>query len=210
MSTTNPPTQSHTRTTTDTLTSNFLYIFFRNQFRRLPLPQDDFTGQTIIVTGANIGIGLEAARHFVRLRAARVIIACRTAEKGERARASLERQSAAAGAPPATAVDFWPLDLRSFDSVRAFCGRAAAELERVDVLVENAAVARVDARAEMAEGWECTVAVNVISTFLMALLMLPVLRRTAVRFNTRPRLVVVSSDAHFMVCVLSRLRRLVL
>lgn len=184
-------------------------IFFRNQFRRLPYPKDDFSGQTIIVTGANVGLGLEAARHFARLGAARVIIASRSADKGAQAKADVERSLLSAGggaagpqgpAPQQGVVEVWPLDLGSFDSVRAFCRRAAA-LDRVDAVVENAGVAMVAPRATLAEGYECTITVNVISTFLMALLLLPTLRRTASRFNTQPRLVIVSSDAHFMVRV---------
>lgn len=176
--------------------SNFLYVFFYNQFRRLPYPQDDFSGQTIIVTGANVGLGLEAARHFVRLGAARVVVASRSADRGAQAKADIERSS---GRADAGVVEVWPLDLGSFDSVRAFCARAAA-LPRVDAVVENAGVALVSPRGTLAEGYERTITVNVISTFLMALLLLPTLRRTAARFNIQPRLVIVSSDAHFMVC----------
>jgi retinol dehydrogenase-12 len=49
----------------------------RSQFAHLPYPTKKFTGQTIIVTSSNVGLGLEAARHFVRLDAAKVIIAVR-------------------------------------------------------------------------------------------------------------------------------------
>lgn len=42
--------------------------FFKSQLlTKLPYPSKKFTGQTLIVTGSNVGIGLEAARHFVRL-----------------------------------------------------------------------------------------------------------------------------------------------
>jgi len=77
---------------------------------------------------------------------------------------------------------------------RAFC-RRAERLDRLDVLLENAAVA-TGVFAEM-EGHESTITTNVISTFLMAALLLPTLRRTAAQFNDTPRLVVVSSDAHY-------------
>lgn len=53
-------------------------------------------------------------------------------------------------------------------------------------------------QAALAEGYESTITVNVISTFLMALLLLPTLKRTATKFNVQPKLVIVSSDAHFM------------
>lgn len=165
------------------------------------MPQNDFSGQIIIVTGANVGLGREAARHFVRLNAKKVILACRDTTKGEDARADITRSTGRDDV-----VEVWPLDLSSFDSVREFC-RRAADLERVDVVVENAGVAVVSPSADLVEGYERTITVNVISTFLMALLLLPKLRRTALRFNTQPRLVVVSSEAHFMVGVASILPR---
>lgn len=43
------------------------------QFEKLPYPDVDCTGRTIVVVGANIGLGKEAARHFVRLNASKVI-----------------------------------------------------------------------------------------------------------------------------------------
>ncbi|CAN8100331.1 unnamed protein product [Discula destructiva] len=172
---------------------NFIITFFYNQFRRLPYPQDDFTGKTVIVTGANVGVGFEAARHFGRLNASKVILACRSPDKGEKAKADILRSTARAEA----VVEVWSLDLTSFESVREFCKRAD-KLSRLDVVVENASVAMVSRQGVLAEGYECTITVNVISTFLMALLLLPTLRRTASKFNTQPRLVIVSSDAHFM------------
>lgn len=95
-------------------------------------------------------------------------------------------------------VEVWPLDLASFDSVREFCKRAD-KLDRLDVVVENASVAMVSPQGTLAEGYERTITVNVLSTFLMALLLLPTLKKTASKVNTQTRLVIVSSDAHFMV-----------
>lgn len=169
------------------------------------MPQTDFSGQTIIVTGANVGLGREAARHFVRLGAQKVILACRDTSKGQVAQADIQashgsKKNGGASSSPSSVVEVWPLDLGSFDSVRTFARRAAAELDRLDVVVANAGVAVVGPRAEMVEGYERTITVNVVATFLLALLLLPVMRRTAVRCNTLPRLVIVSSEAHFMVC----------
>lgn len=118
---------------------------------------------------------------------------CRSAEKGEIAKACIERSTGTEGV-----VEVWPLDLCSFESVKLFC-RRADRLDRLDVVVENAAVAMVDPQGTLAEGYETTITVNVISTFLMALVLLPTLRMTAMKFNVQPRLVIVSSDAHFMV-----------
>lgn len=81
--------------------------------------------------------------------------------------------------------------------MKAFCKRVGG-LERVDAIVENAGVATPV--FELAEGMEMTVTVNVVSTFLMALLVLPKLRECAARYNMVPRLTIVASDAHEQVC----------
>ncbi|KAK4043073.1 hypothetical protein C8A01DRAFT_32865 [Parachaetomium inaequale] len=171
--------------------------FLERQLRPLPVPDTSYAGRTVIVTGANGGLGLEAARHFARLGAARVVLACRSTERGEAAKADIE-QSLTTGTTTSTptVVEVWPLDLCSFDSVRAFCRRADAELDRLDVLLANAAMLIIDG-AQMAEGYEMQVTTNVISTFLMVFMLLPLMRRTAARWNVEAAVTVVVSEAHF-------------
>lgn len=48
-----------------------------------PVVKVDLSGKTVLVIGANTGLGLEAARHFAFMNAARVILACRSAKKGQ-------------------------------------------------------------------------------------------------------------------------------
>lgn len=165
--------------------------FLYSQLLVQPLwPTQMFNGQTVIVTGSNTGLGKEAARHFTRLGAARVILAVRNTKAGEDARAYIEATTQCA---PGT-VEVWPLDLGSYASVRAFAARAAADLDRVDVLCENAGV---EARTKrVVEGHEVTITVNVISTFLLALLMLPKLKETARRMGRQTTLTIVSSEVH--------------
>lgn len=95
-------------------------------------------------------------------------------------------------------VEVWELDLGSYESVKEFCARAQ-KLDRLDAVVENAGVA-IPTYEEL-EGMESTITVNVISTFLMALLLLPKLRADAVKYNMVPRLTIVASDAHEQVCI---------
>lgn len=153
-------------------------------------PKRGFNGQTIIVTGSNTGLGKEAARHFTRLGAAKVILAVRNTKAGEAAKTYIEEHTFCR---PGT-VEVWPLDLAKYDSVKAFARRASEELDRVDVLCENAGIAAGTKRVE--EGHEATITVNVISTFLLALLMLPKLKETARRFKTETTLTIVSSEVH--------------
>lgn len=185
---------------------SFLYS---QLFVRPAYPDRLFNGQTVIVTGSNTGLGREAARHFARLGAARVILAVRNTGAGEAARADIERTTRCA---PGT-VEVWALDLGRPASVAAFAARADRELDRLDVLCENAGVATsrrrvvpkkaAEGQGEGEEGaggggWghETTIAVNVLGTFLLALLLLPALRETARRLRKETTLSVVSSGAH--------------
>jgi retinol dehydrogenase-12 len=154
-------------------------------------PTHDFTGQTVIVTGSNVGLGFEAARHFARLNCAKLILGVRTVSKGENAKESILVSTKRTS----DYIEVWPLDLSSSTSVKAFAKRAEG-LERVDVLVENAGLSV--AGWEVMEGSEASLQVNVINTFLLALLMLRVLRKTAKKFGTMPHLEIVSSEAHFL------------
>jgi retinol dehydrogenase 12 len=171
---------------------SFLGQILHSQLFVTPVyPTHDFTGQTVIVTGSNVGLGLEAARHLARLNCARLILAVRTVSKGETAKESILSSTKRTS----DCIEVWPLDLSSSASVKAFAKRAEG-LERVDVLLENAGLSV--AGWEVMEGNEASVQVNVINTFLLALLMLPMLRETAKKFSTTPHLEIVSSEAHFM------------
>lgn len=142
------------------------------------------------MTGANVGLGKEAARHFARLGASKVILAVRNSKAGEEARRDIETSTGC----DASVLEVWPLDLLDYESCRTFAARAASELPRLDVFLENAGVAGYD--WAMANGHERMVAVNVIGTFYLALLLLPKLKASAKQYGIRPRLVVVSSDVH--------------
>ena len=112
--------------------------FIQDQFTRLPYPTTKHTGQTIIVTGSNVGLGLEAARHFTRLDAEKVILAVRNLEKGEAAKRSIEETT-----DRKNVVEVWQLDLASYESVKQFA-KKANQLKRLDAIVENAGIATPD------------------------------------------------------------------
>lgn len=129
------------------------HFFFSQLFITPPKPTTSCAGKTIIVTGANTGLGKEAATHFVRLDATKVILACRSLDKGEAAVRDIEAQTGRKGV-----VEVWQLDLGSFESVKAFAERARG-LKRIDVLVENAGINTEEFR--LVEGMESTITVNV-------------------------------------------------
>lgn len=157
----------------------------------LPYPTVPLTGQTIIITGANTGLGFEAAKHCVRLGAVKVILAVRNVFNGVRAQTAIEN------AYPATqgVVDVWYLDLLSTASIKAFAAKAI-ELDRLDVLLENAGI--LTTTWKTFEGMESTIMTNVIGTELLACLLLPKLQETARQFKVQPRLSVVTSESHMV------------
>ncbi|KAK3301879.1 uncharacterized protein B0T15DRAFT_515118 [Chaetomium strumarium] len=166
------------------------------QKRNLPLlaTGENTEGRTYIVTGANTGLGFEAAKHLALLGASKVILAVRNTTTGQAAKQEIDT---AAGTVGKNVVEVWPLDLCSYDSVKAFAKRAEAELERIDGLLENAGLAQ--ARREMAEGHTVQVTVNVLSTFLLAVLLLPVMSRKGKTSGNQSRLTIVTSSMGFTV-----------
>ena len=165
-----------------------LSFLYHQLVTRLPYPTADHSGQCIIVTGSNVGLGLEAARHFVRLKAEKVILAVRNLKKGEDAKKSIEETTQRKGV-----VEVWQLDLSSYESTKQFAHRAQG-LKRLDAVVENAGIAVTE--YSVAEDNEATITVNVVSTFLLALMLLPKLRESGSRFNFVPHLSIVSSEVH--------------
>lgn len=162
------------------------------QRRGLPLhvTPENSAGGTFIVIGANTGLGLEAAKHLVAVGAAKVIMGVRNLDAGEKAKAGIESATGKTGV-----AEVWKIDLSSYDSVKAFAKKAIAELDRVDALIENAAVAMSE--RVLAEGHNLPITVNVISTFLLAALMLPKLRDDAKKFGILPHITIVSSSVGY-------------
>jgi retinol dehydrogenase 12 len=169
---------------------SFLRTFLYSQlFVTPPKVTQSFSGQTVIITGANVGLGLEAAKQIAALGCSRLILAVRTVSKGEVAKEEILKSTGRTD----DFVEVWPLDLTKTESIKAFVARANA-LERIDVLLENAGIALTF--WDEFEGMEQNIKVNVVSTMLIALSMLPKLRETAAKFNVTPHLEIVTSEAH--------------
>lgn len=155
-----------------------------------PWPFRSFAGETIIVTGS--GLGYEAARHFYRLDCAKLILAVRTVARGNEAKHNIIH-SVRHRTDGASAIKVWHLDLFSTGSTLAFTKRVTNKLDRVDRLIENADISPT--HFDLVEGVESTIQVNVLNTLLLALLLLPKLRETKVKFPTaQPHLTIVSSE----------------
>ncbi|KAK8247388.1 hypothetical protein HDK90DRAFT_507055 [Phyllosticta capitalensis] len=173
--------------------SGSLLKLFRDKWNPPTNPRTSFSGATILITGSNTGLGLEAAVKFAKLGAAHIILGVRSPTKGSAAATTIAARSKRAKDPSLT-ISVWPLDMLSHASVYAFAERAAG-LERLDAAVLNAGVYKAT-HGVSAQGWEETLQVNVVSTVLLALLLLPTLARSKRAGERAPVLEIVSSGMH--------------
>ncbi|KAK7978077.1 hypothetical protein PG996_004123 [Apiospora saccharicola] len=143
-------------------------------FVKLPVPEagPDISEQVFIVTGANGGLGFESSLHLSRLGVGKLILGVRSLTKGEDAK---RRIIDLTGQYPST-IEVWPLDMDSYDSVKAFATRVSAALPRLDGVLANAGV--MTTQWSLSEGYEKTLNVNFISTFLLYMLLLPKMRES--------------------------------
>jgi NAD(P)-dependent dehydrogenase (short-subunit alcohol dehydrogenase family) len=143
----------------------------------------DQTGRVAIVTGANSGLGLVAARELAR-KGALVVLACRNMDKG---RAALTEVAAAATGP---APELEELDLASLSSVRSFVERFTTTHDGLDVLINNAGV-MASPRRHTADGFELHLGTNHLGHFALTNLLLPLMEG-----RDDARVVTLSSNAH--------------
>ena len=143
----------------------------------------DLTGKVIIVTGANSGIGFEAAKEFAR-KGAQTILACRSLDKAQAAQDEI--QAEIPGAP----AEIMQLDLASLDSVRQFAAAFKAKYDRLDVLVNNAGIMMVP-YGTTEDGFERQFGTNHLGHFDLTGVLLDLILGTP-----GARVVNVSSNAH--------------
>lgn len=143
----------------------------------------DCSGTTVVVTGANSGLGFEASRALADA-GAHVVMACRRLERGEAARDEIRDRTRGAS------LSVRELDLANLDSVRAFAETVTDEFGRVDVLCNNAGVMAIP-RSETADGFETQLGVNHLGHFALTGLLLESLRA-----SPTPRVVTQSSYFH--------------
>ncbi|KAI0344677.1 NAD(P)-binding protein [Trametopsis cervina] len=159
-----------------------------SQFTRVPpVLTADVRGKTVTVVGANAGIGLECAKHFARMRPARLILCCRNEKKGQEAAELIAKETT-------FRPDVEILDLSSFASVVTFTRRLKGE--PIDILVLNAAVVTY-LYQPTGDGWEEGLQVNHLSTALLSFLLVPNLLKAAETHSSTSRLVVVASEVHY-------------
>lgn len=151
----------------------------------LRYPADTMRGKTVIVTGANCGIGKALAGELLKLHA-RVIMACRDQRSAEEAAEDIKKQAG----PEQGEVVIKQLDLASLRSVRTFCQEIREEETKIDVLVNNAGLYQCP-YTKTEDGFEMQLGVNHLGHFLLTHLLLDLLKSSA-----PSRIVVVSSKLY--------------
>jgi NAD(P)-dependent dehydrogenase (short-subunit alcohol dehydrogenase family) len=143
-------------------------------------PDVSFVGKTVLVTGANTGLGLEAAVKFAAKKAKKLLLGVRSVLKGEEAKEEIIKRTACA----ADSIEILQVDLSDFESVQRFVRKVeeATAGQPLDIVMLNAGMAN-PTYTESKHGWEIAVQVNVLSTALMAILLLPKLRSS---MGTKP------------------------
>lgn len=128
--------------------------------------------RTVIITGANSGIGKAAALRFSK-EGHTVIMACRNLEKSELVRVDIEKLSGS------DSVHLEMVDMSSFKSIREFCCRIYDKYQKLDILIHNAAYFNHGAPYEQSsDGIEITFATNVAGPFLMTMLLKDLLAKS--------------------------------
>lgn len=154
-------------------------------------PDGSLKGKTILITGANTGLGLESALRLRRA-GANIIVTARSNAKVEQTVAKVKAESPGLGNGNVVGVE---LDLASLASVKGFPDRlvaATSKTQAVDVLLNNAGVMAIPQRLSTADGFERTVGINHLGHFALTAGVLPFLERAPNGF----RVVTVSSEAH--------------
>ena len=131
----------------------------------------DLTGKTVLVTGANTGIGYETALAFYRA-GAHVVLACRSLDRAGQAQAAM-RQPDGSGT-----LEVAQLDLASLRQVQQFADAFQRQHPQLHVLVNNAAAMVPPAASTTAEGYELQFGVNFLGHFALTGRLYPLLHAT--------------------------------
>jgi NAD(P)-dependent dehydrogenase (short-subunit alcohol dehydrogenase family) len=171
-------------------------VLYGRVFVNLPIPTagKEIKEQVFIVTGSNTGLGYESVKHLSRLGAGKIIMAVRSLSKGEEAKQSI----LASTRKSEESIEVWALDMDSHDSIKNFAERTSS-LPRLDGVLANAGLSTT--KFSLSEGLEKTLNVNVVSTFLLYVLLLPKMRESTLATGNPCRFSVPNSALHYMASV---------
>lgn len=137
----------------------------------------------IIITGANAGIGYQAALKLAE-QGGRIVMACRSVDKAEQARQAIREKV------PAADISILPLDISEISSIRDFASRFQDQYGELDILVNNAGIVTPHL-SRNSLGYELHLATNYLGAFALTGMLLPCFSR-----NNPTRVVNVGSLAH--------------
>ena len=130
----------------------------------------DLTGKTAIITGGYSGIGYKCAEILLNNKLSHLVITVRNEKKGNHAAAKLRSLH------PNAKIEVWSLDMLSYDSIQAFVKRCNNDLPRIDFVILNAGMVSGEFSINESTGHEVCFQVNYLSTALLTILLLPILK----------------------------------
>ncbi|GAA5970388.1 hypothetical protein JCM8115_004542 [Rhodotorula mucilaginosa] len=169
---------------------------------RVAKPEADLKGLTALVTGATSGLGYKTAQHFARLGVSTLILPVRFLKKGEKFAQQLHKDVPSFRGD----IKLLELDLNRFATIQKLVHELETSVDRLDFAILNAGCIR-NKYTLTPDGYEETTQVNVLATGLLAVLLLPLLGKTAklpkpadaVPASRKPQLEIVSSEVHYWV-----------
>lgn len=174
------------------LLQHFKGVFYSST---VTLPPADLREKSVLITGANSGIGREAALLFATW-GANVVLACRSRvpahEPHPEAVVEECRAAAAAAGHKTSLIEYWECDMSSLASVQALGARFVQTGRPLDVFASNAGIPPTQTASVTEDGFETLQQVNFLSHALLTLLLLPALARAVA-----PRVVYTSSNMHY-------------
>ena len=141
-------------------------------------------GKTVLITGADGGIGRETTKGLAH-KGATTVMACLDLNEAKPVYEEIKKETGNEN------VEMMHVDLASLDSIRAFARHFSEQYKHLNVLINNAGTYH-HTRQETAEGFEKTIGINYLGPFLLTHLLLPIIEQTPAA-----RIINVSSNAHF-------------
>ncbi|KAF2116520.1 hypothetical protein BDV96DRAFT_598421 [Lophiotrema nucula] len=151
----------------------------------------DLSRKVVLVTGGNAGLGKQTIAYLAAHNPSRIYLAARTESKAKNAIADLKKLS------PDAEIEYLPLDLTSFASVKSAAETFKSKEKCLDILVNNAGVMATPYSTTQ-EGYENQFGTNHMGHFLLTKLLLPTLLSTASEPDGDVRIVNLTSMGHYM------------
>ncbi|KAK2670985.1 Short-chain dehydrogenase/reductase SDR [Fusarium oxysporum f. sp. vasinfectum] len=147
------------------------------------------SGKTALITGSNVGLGFECARQLLALDLSHLIIAVRNQARGDSAAQKLRNEF------PKAKIEVSIVDMASYKSIQSFV-KWCESLSQLDIAILNAGLSRPQFERSDESKHEMTCQINYLSTALLAILLLPVLKKK--RGTSEPaHLALVGSDMSY-------------